>query len=106
MKRPSLKEQEYQLRQAAKRRGLRVRKDPRLAKTPYRAMNPRAARELHQPCPPRTITYILSKRRPKSRKVLDIRHEIREFDRMGLGWKYRKAHRDANRKQRDVLAVK
>lgn len=106
MTRPSLREQEYQLRQAAKRRGLRVCRDPRLAKTPYRAMHPRAAKVLKQPCRKRTIGYILSSRRPKSRMVLDVRHELIEYDKMQQGWSYARAHAYANRKQRDVCSVK
>lgn len=98
----TIKEQLKELKKAAKKRGLKIRKDKRLRNTPYRAMNPMAAKELKQPCPPKTITYGIMACYPKRRLPLDIRHEIIEYDEMRKGKKYRTAHKIANRKQRDL----
>ena len=98
----NLTEQEKALRLMAKRRGLKVRPDKRLRLTPFRAMHPRAAKELDQPCPKATITYdprIVTTRR---KRVMDIRHEIIENDEMGKGKRYKSAHKVANRKQRTI----
>ena len=81
-----------------------IRKDTRLAKTPFRAMNPRAGRVLGMPYMPKAITYGVRSQSPLKRRVMDIRHEIIEFDEMGKGKEYKTAHRIANRKQRIVGA--
>ena len=101
MSEPTLSEQLAQIKEAAMKRGLRVRRDRRLHRTSYRAMNPRAARELHQPYIPKTLTYTLSNRRPKHRLVMDLRHELVEYVMMGRGHRYKVAHRVANREQLD-----
>lgn len=109
-----LKKQFKQLVNAAHKRGLRVRRDDRLRQTPYRAMNPSAACILRQPCLARTITYQRSCRRPEHRKVLDVRHEILEHDRIKELQKrgvprnrlYPLAHRFANRKQANKDSVR
>jgi hypothetical protein len=101
----SLKEQERHLRQAARNRGLCVKRTRGLSKTPYRAMNPRAAKELGVPWSSHMIGYDNYSARTHKRLVMDLRHEIIEYDRMGRGWRYRRAHRMANRKQRTVNAV-
>lgn len=95
-----LKEQEKGLRKAAKDRGLKVRKSTALEKTPYRAMNPLAAKELGVKCPKDKILYT-----KQSKKVLDIRHELVEYDEMAKGKTYKTAHKVANRKQRTIGAV-
>ncbi len=103
-KKEDLKEQLKSLKTAAKRRGLVVRHDKGLKDTPYRAMNPRAARseEVDQCCPKNAILFE-SKYLPE--EVMDIRHEILEYDKMGKPhWKYKRAHKFANRKQRTVGA--
>ena len=97
-----LKEQEEQLKQAAKKRGLIIKKDKSLTKTPYRAMNPHAARELKQNCPKNAITYDPKRIKTKRMKVMDLRHEIIEFDEMCKGKKYKTAHKKANRFQRTI----
>ena len=101
MSESTLSEQLAQVKEVAMKRGLHTRKDRRLLRTPYRAMNPRAARELHQPYIPKTLTYTLSNRRPKHRQVMDLRHELVEYIMMGKGYPYRMAHRVANREQLD-----
>ena len=105
-KKPSLREQDRILNEAAKRRGLKCRKDARLTKTPYVAMHPLAAIATNSPCPPKTVTYD-----PK-------RHEIIEYDGMkkdsqgkkltkAQWWRiYQKNHKIANRKQRTIDAIK
>jgi len=98
--------QQVILRKAAKRRGLHIKAVPSLAKTPYRAMNPRAARELNIRWPKHTVGFDPKVKMPKSERLMDERHEVIEFDRMGQGHHYKAAHRYANRKQRDVRAVK
>lgn len=100
-----LNKQYQDLLKAAHRRGLRVRRDDSLKKTEYRAMHPRAAKELGLKCPKNTITYQLSCRRPKSRRVLDLRHEIVEWDEMSKGKRYKAAHRIANKRQATVGVV-
>jgi hypothetical protein len=92
----SLKSQFSELKQAAKERGLKIAKDKRLKKTPYIAMQPKAAKELNQPYKKKTITHCGQKLR---KLVMDVRHEIIEYDKMKRGWKYKAAHKFANRKQ-------
>lgn len=101
----TIREQLIELKKAAKKRGLKIRNYDRLTKTPYRAMNPLAAKELRQPCPPRTIVYCNIALHPKRRLPMDIRHEIVEYDAMRKGKRYKAAHRIANRKQRNLSAV-
>lgn len=107
----TLKEQETQLKKAAKKRGLKIRADKRLHHTPYRAMHKYAAIELKQPHIKKTITYDpnYSGYKGKNGKkclVMDIRHEIIEYDAMKGGKKYKTAHKKANRKQRTIGAEK
>ena len=102
---PSLKEQEKELREAAKARGLKVRNSKALAKTPYRAMNPLAAKELGMRCPKNAILLGPRACRTKKREVMDLRHELVEVDEMRKGKPYKTAHLIANRKQRTVGVV-
>ena len=101
-----LREQELALKKAARKRGLHIAPTAALCDTPYRAMNPRAAKELGIKWPKGLIGFDPHVRMPKSKRLMDERHEIIECDRMGQGHHYKAAHRYANRKQRDVRAVK
>ncbi len=114
-RKPTLKEQWTELKREAHCRGLRVRKaDNVLNSTPYRAMNPRAAKLLKQPCPPKTIIYSLSSRRPVHRKIMDVRHELIEHEMINElcnrgvppSRLYPTAHQVANRKQNSQDAFK
>jgi ribosomal protein S12 len=100
-----LKEQMTDLKRAAKKRGLCIRATPSLSKTPFRAMNPRAARELGIKWSKHIIGYDPHVRMPKSERVMDERHEIIEYDQIGKGHHYKVAHRYANRRQRTVGAI-
>jgi hypothetical protein len=100
MKKPTLKQQLNLLKKAAKKRGLVIRKTPKLSNTPYRAMQPMAAKELKINNPKNTIGYTNNCERTKKRLVMDIRHEIIEYDAMKKGARYKTAHKLANRKQR------
>lgn len=93
----------HELKNAAKTRGLKVEQDKRLQGTPYISMNPRAAKELHQPCRKRAITFWGE--RSLQHEVMDIRHELIEYDEMGKGKPYKVGHKIANRKQRTVNVV-
>ena len=112
MKRPSLKQQFKDIKKAARKSGLSVRKDNRLKKTAYRAMNPRAAKLLKQPCPPHALTYDPRLDDTLREKVLDVRHELIEHKEIGKlsrkgvskSLRYPRAHRVANRKQRTIGA--
>lgn len=104
--RPSLKVQMRELRHAAAERGLRIRHTPSLTHTPFRAMNPLAAKENSIPWPRDLIGYDGVYCRTSRMKVMDIRHEIREFDRMKQGWHYPAAHKDANKVQRNPKVVR
>jgi hypothetical protein len=99
----SLKQQEQELRNQAKKRGLKIRYTPQLKKTPYRAMNPMASKELGIKCGKNIIGYTKNSARTKRRFVMDMRHEIIEYDTMKKRkLHYPKAHKIANRKQRTV----
>lgn len=104
-----LKQQFEVLKKEAHKRGLVIREDKRLTKTPYRACHPLVA----------PITGIKTKNligldpkhcKPLRRKVLDSRHELQEMDKMKLLLKkgysvkraYKIGHKYANRHQRDV----
>jgi hypothetical protein len=99
----NLKEQLNYLRKKAHERGLKIRKDRRLIKTPYIAMHPYAGRELKQPFIKKHITYQPDLERRKRKLVMDVNHELIEYDLMKKGWKYKKAHKLANRKQRTLI---
>jgi hypothetical protein len=101
-----LKEQMTDLKRAAKQRGLRIRATPSLSKTPFRAMNPRAAKEEGVKFPKHTIGFDPHIRMSQSERVMDIRHELIEYDQIGKGHHYKVAHRYANRRQRTVGAIK
>jgi hypothetical protein len=102
----SLKKQEQYLRKQAKKRGLKIRHTPSLNSTPYRAMHPCASKELGIKNPKNTIGYTKYSERPKRRFVMDLRHELIEYDLMkNKKYKYKKAHKIANRKQRSVDAL-
>jgi hypothetical protein len=101
----SLLVQEKELREAARARGLKVRKSKTLEKTPYRAMNPPAAKELGIKCPKNVILYDSRSSKTQRRKVMDLRHELIEHDEMKKGKTYRNAHKVANRKQRTIGVV-
>ena len=117
-KKPSLREQDRILNEAAKRRGLKCRKDARLTKTPYVAMHPLAAIATNSPCPPKTVTYDPKRHVALRKRVMDKRHEIIEYDGMkkdsqgkkltkAQWWRiYQKNHKIANRKQRTIYAIK
>ena len=102
----TLKQRIINVKRAARKRGLGISADKRLSTTPYRAMNPRAARELKQPTIRRACTYDPRFSDPNGCKskqkmfVLDTSHELIEFDEMGKGKRYKTAHKIANRKQR------
>ena len=87
------------VRSKASARNLKIRKDRRLVKTPYRAMNEYAGKELKQPYTKGCITYSPHTRSKKT-LAMDLNHEIIEFDKMKKGWRYKRAHKLANRKQR------
>ncbi len=106
MKKPSLKEQDLALRRAARERGLGVRKDKRLDASPYRAAHPRLKGQVDVPIKKKCITYGTHSEKPLKKKVMDLRHELHEWDKRGQGWKYPAAHRFANRKQRTVGSVR
>jgi hypothetical protein len=88
------------LKEEAKKRGLRIRKDRRLTKTPYVAMHEYAGKELKQPYIKGTITYEPQSLRRKHKLCMDLNHEIIEYDLMRKGKRYKPAHKVANRKQR------
>jgi hypothetical protein len=96
----TLKERELYVKREAKKRNLKIRVDKRLNKTPYRAMQPFAAIELKQPFIKKYITYAPYLKKRKRTLIMDIHHEILEYDKMKKKWRYRKAHSFANRKQR------
>lgn len=103
----TLKQQLDILKKAARKRGLTIRKTPQLSNTEYRAMNPQAAKELGIKSPKKTIGYTSNCERTKRRLVMDIRHELIEYDAMKkYGMKYKKAHKIANRKQLSVNYIK
>lgn len=109
---PPLRQQLKDIRKAARKSGLSVRKDKRLSSTPYRAMNPRAAKLLKQKCPKNTITYDPRLDDTLREKVLDTRHELIEhkvigkLQRKGVPseCQYPIAHQIANRRQRTIGA--
>ena len=109
---PTLRQQLRDIRKAAKRSGLSIKKDKRLIGSPYRAMNPRAAKLLGQKCPPKTLTYDPRLDDTLREKVLDTRHELIEHKKIGKlqrqgvpkHRRYPIAHRYANRKQRTIGA--
>jgi len=92
------------MKKLARQEGLAIRVDPRLTPTPFRAMNPRAARELHQPYIPRTITFQPNLKKNLPMLAMDINHELIEYEKIGQGWHYKAAHKCANRKQRHFSA--
>jgi hypothetical protein len=93
------------LTRAARHRHLSIKPMPSLSRTAFRAMNPRAAREEKIRWPTNIIGYDPQVRMPKPKRVMDIRHELIEYDKMGKGCHYLKAHKYANRKQRTVSAM-
>ena len=97
----TLSEQLKLLRREAHKRGLGVRQDKRLTKSKFRAMQPYAGRELDEPYVEDAITFEPKSKRKLKRLVVDVNHEIREFDKQKCGWKYKRAHKFANSKQRD-----
>jgi hypothetical protein len=105
MKKLTLKQQLALLKKSAKKRGLTIRHTPKLKSTQFRAMNPPAAKELGIKSSKHTIGYTnLCKKTPR-RFVMDMRHEIIEYDAMKKGKKYKSAHKIANRKQRNINAI-
>jgi len=99
----NLKDKLKYLKKQAHKRGLKIRKDKRLARSPYRAMHPLAGKTLKQPYINRCITYEPRTKHKIRRLVLDTNHELWEFDKMRQGWSYEKAHKFANRKQRTLI---
>lgn len=102
-------EQKMQLvRQQAKARGLRIKFDPRLTSTPYRAMNPTIGKILDQPYDERALTYGAHSEAFHD-VPMDLNHEnIEDWEAKRLLKRgvpkekiYPRAHRFANRKQRD-----
>jgi hypothetical protein len=93
------------LTRAAQHRHLRIKAMPGLSRTPFRAMNPRAAKEEKVKWPANVIGYDPQVRMPKQKRIMDLRHELIEYDKMGSGLHYLKAHRYANRKQRTVSSI-
>ena len=89
------------VKEQAKQRGLKVRFDKRLRKTPYRAMNPHAGKELEQPFIKKTLTYGPRSKTSKHKMCMDLNHENIEDYKMKQGWCYEVAHKFANRKQRN-----
>ena len=94
------------LKKVAKRHNLKIRPDKRLCKTPYRGMNPYAAKALNQPCPKKTLTYDPRLDKTQKRIVMDIRHEILEYQEMQKGKSYKIAHKKANKFQRNIESVR
>jgi hypothetical protein len=105
MSKISLNQQLRELKKAAKKRGLTIRSTPKLKETPYRAMNPEASRELGIKSSKHTIGYTKLCQKTPRRFVMDIRHELIEYDAMKKGKKYKSAHKLANRKQRNLNAI-
>ena len=95
----TIREKLATVRRKASARKLKIRKDRRLLQTPYRAMNEFAGKELKQPHIKGYITYS-PQIKTKKMLVMDLNHEIIEYDKMKKGWKYKRAHKLANRKQR------
>jgi hypothetical protein len=96
----TIKEKLRYLKQEAKKRGLKIRKDKRLTKTLYAAMHQYAGEELNQPYIKGVITYEPKSLRNRNKFCMDINHEIIEYDLMHKGKRYKYAHKIANRKQR------
>jgi len=90
------------LKKEAARRGLKIKKDKRLTKTPYRASHPLVEDMIGVKNKGKFITYEPRTERNKRRLVMDINHEICEFDLMKKGYSYRHAHKISNRKQRKI----
>jgi len=110
--RPTLREQQRSINQAAKALGLTIRPSREIHETPYRAMNPEAAKLLDQRCPTHAIVYDSVLDTTRRRQVMDTRHEvieagaIRALARHGVPKKrrYPIAHKMANRFQRVIGA--
>jgi hypothetical protein len=103
---PPLKVQMRELKRAAAERGLRIRHTPSLSKTPFRAMNPLAAKENNIPWPKDLIGYDGLSCGTTQMNVMDIRHEIVEYDYMKDRRRhYKSAHKVANKKQERVNSV-
>ena len=108
MKKKETLDQKFEhLKQEAKVRGLKVQKDPRLTKSPYRASHPLSCTFVDDiPTKKKAITYEPASERNKHKLVMDINHEIIEYDLAKKGVGYKKAHRIANRKQRSIFKNK
>lgn len=96
----SLKQKELYIKQEAKKRNLKIKQDKRLTKTPYRAMQPFAGKELDQPYIKNHITYEPKSKKNKGKLLMDLNHEIIEYDLMKKKLPYHKAHKISNKKQR------
>jgi hypothetical protein len=62
-------------------------------------MNECAGKELKQPYIKGCITYS-PETKTKKKIAMDLNHEIIELDKMKKGYKYKTAHKHANKKQR------
>jgi len=107
-----LDDQFKHLRNEAKKRGLVIRKDERLEKTPYRAAHPFVEFRTGLKHTGR-IDYDPKHVNSKRELVMDVRHEIIEYDKMGKlkrkGYSderaFKVAHNLANKKQRNPNAI-
>ena len=95
------KEKLRYLKIKAQERGLKVRQDKRLTKTPWAAMHPLAGGVLKQPFIKKSVTF--DPDLPRRKIIMNINHELFEHDKMKIGWSYKKAHKFANRKQRTLI---
>ena len=100
--RPSINQQLIALKLSARQEGLSIKPDKRLTPTPYRAMNPCAAKVFKQPCLKNSLTYDPKLDKSKKKIVMDIRHELVEYRLMKKGKLYKQAHKIANKKQRNT----
>jgi len=106
----SLRKQLQSISKEAHQHGLRIRPCKKLSKTPYRGMNPRAAKLLKQPCPPKSVTYDPQIVDTLHEKVVDLRHEVIEHKEIGrlqrkgvpAHRRYPMAHKRANRYQTTI----
>jgi hypothetical protein len=108
----TLGQQMEHLKNEAKKRGLKIRKDEKLKETPYRAAHPRVQFKTGLKRKG-LITYDPSVVKTKKKLVMDTRHEIIEYDKMGQLMRkghnqnsaYKIAHKKANREQRNIESV-
>jgi hypothetical protein len=92
------KQELEELKNKAKKDGLKV--NMRYADKKWRGMNPAAAKELKEKCPPKTICVNHYSETNNKKRSQTLRHELVEYNLMKNGYHYPSAHRHANNKQR------